>query len=78
LGWRIGSCSYFLCIDRLLVALSRADVVGSNFVGALAYFYADDIVLLAPSVSELCIMLAICDTMLKSIRFHLMLANQNA
>ena len=45
---------FCLYIDGLLVVLSRAGVgcfIGSFFVGALAY--ADDIVLLAPSVTAL-------------------------
>jgi len=49
-------------IDGLLVALSKAGVgyfIGDYFVGAL--YYADNIVLLAPSGSALCIMRAICD-----------------
>jgi len=53
---------FCLYIDGLLVALSKAGVgcfISDYFVGALAY--ADDIVLLAPSASALCIMLAISD-----------------
>jgi hypothetical protein len=49
-------------IDGLLTVMTWAEVgcfIGDNFIGALAY--ADDIVLLAPSASALCTMLAICD-----------------
>jgi len=51
-----------LNIDGLLVALSKAGVgcfIGDNFVGALAY--TNNIMLLVPSASALCIMLAHCD-----------------
>ena len=48
-------------IDELLIRLKNANVgcfVGNTFMGALAY--ADDIALLAPSISALNIMLSIC------------------
>jgi len=50
-------------MDDLLVLLSNANIgcfIGNNYVDALAY--AEDLVLLAPSASALCKMLAICDT----------------
>jgi hypothetical protein len=49
-------------IDNLLAMLQKAGVgcfIGSHFVGALAY--ADDIVLIAPTVSAMRTMLALCD-----------------
>ena len=49
-------------IDNLLGRLSRSGVgcyVGTNFVGALAY--ADDIVLVCPTLSAMRKMLSICD-----------------
>jgi len=49
-------------IDDLLVQLAHIGVgcfIGRKFVGALAY--ADDIVLVAPTASALCKMLAVCD-----------------
>jgi len=50
-------------IDDLLVLLLNTNIgrfIGNNYVGALAY--ADDLILLAPSASALCRMLAICET----------------
>ena len=49
-------------VDNLLEMLRKAGIgcfIGLNFVGALAY--ADDIVLIAPTVSAMRKMLAICD-----------------
>jgi len=54
---------FALYIDDLLVSLSNAGVgcyFGKIFVGALAY--AGDVVLIAPSASDLRKMLAICDS----------------
>jgi hypothetical protein len=48
-------------IDDLLLALSKSGVgcyIGSNFVGALAY--ADDVVLIAPTATEMRKLLSIC------------------
>jgi len=50
-------------IDDLLLRLSYSGVgcyLGLNFVGALAY--ADNIILLAPTPSAMCILLHICDS----------------
>jgi len=54
----------FFCvyIDELLLLLKMAGFgcyIGAHFVGAL--FYADDIVLMAPSASALLKILAICE-----------------
>jgi hypothetical protein len=52
-------CIYY---DNLLLALRSEGIgchIGGWFVGAIAY--ADDIVLLAPSVNGMCRMLSICD-----------------
>jgi hypothetical protein len=53
-------CSF--SVDDLLLLLSKAGVgcfIGPNFVGALAY--VDDIVLLAPNLTALRRLLAICE-----------------
>jgi Reverse transcriptase (RNA-dependent DNA polymerase) len=53
---------FCLYIDDLLLLLSKAGIgcfIGSNFVGALAY--ADDIVLFAPTATELRKLLAVCE-----------------
>lgn len=68
-----------LYVDGLLMALSQAGVVcfiGDNFVGALAH--ADDIVLLAPSASALCTVLAICDIYADDYQFRFIPVNLNA
>jgi len=53
---------FWVYIDELLLALRQTNVgcfMGSWFVGALAY--ADDIVLMAPTVTAMRRMLAVCD-----------------
>jgi len=52
---------YCVYIDDLLLALSNYGVgcyIGNNFVGAL--FYADDIVLIAPTATAIRKLLSIC------------------
>jgi hypothetical protein len=54
---------FCIYIDDLLVGLSLSGVgcfVGLNFAGAVAY--ANDIVLLAPSPTTMCKLLAICNS----------------
>jgi len=58
-GAALSNVLFCVYIDDLLLLLSKAGVgcyIGSNFVGALAY--ADDIVLIAPTLRQLLIM---CD-----------------
>ena len=55
---------FCLYIDGLLQRLTCSKVgrnFGFNYVGALAY--ADDVVLLAPTASAMCLMLSICDVL---------------
>jgi len=62
-GGVISPILFCVYIDDLLLRLSSSGVscyLGLNFVGALAY--ADDIVLLAPTLSAMRILLQICDS----------------
>ena len=61
-------CSIYIYIDNLLVSLKNNDIgchVGSHFCGAFGY--ADDIMLLSPSVSGLQNMLDCCSEFAYSI-----------
>ena len=61
-GGVLSPVMFCVYIDDLLVQLARIGVgcfIRRKFVGALAY--ADDIVLVAPTASALCKMLAVCD-----------------